>query len=239
MPQIFYDIIALLIPGLVFTLILVSILMRLQSTNIRCIDIRIFNFYGFILYCLLSYFCMVIIRGLSKIKICYFKKKREKLKSTTINKIIRWFNNNFTFPSKMKECRQYYKCKKICVENYNSIISNPKDQITIDVYPKHHSLLYDFILLTNPFAGQRLVKVRAEAHMLKNFVHGFILLEIINLFVFIDNKEYLWFANYWIHGLLILCIILFGKQYYHRRESHIWGLCNHWLLLKGNETLNT
>ncbi len=91
------------------------------------------------------------------------------------------------------------------------------------------ALMYDFIRLQQPTIGARLVKLRAEFHMCRILMLGWSILAILNILNFYQNP-YLTVSI--LEIFLLIGIGALIRTHKHLYERFIWGICNHWLLIK-------
>jgi hypothetical protein len=90
------------------------------------------------------------------------------------------------------------------------------------------ALRYDAIRIKDANAGARLAKLRAELHMLRVFILGLSILAILNIKnLFHDSSS----GSVISQALIIIAIYSFWRTGDRLNDRFIWGTCNHWLLL--------
>ena len=133
------------------------------------------------------------------------------------------------FYNKWKDClgRQIESTDKEALEYINK--QCPKSVIiTKDIFPDIF-IMYDSIRLLSPPTGSRLVKLRAEYYMIRVIVIGLSFLSIINLFPIISRSRLSEFTS---ETVLIFLIVIFSFIFFQRRKTFLWGVYNHWVILK-------
>jgi hypothetical protein len=206
-PQIFYDLIARIVPGMT---ILTTSYFVYRGSDITTEDIRlalnwftsndthiIFVFLSFIL---VSYILALIIEGLGMFLELRFKIFSRKYSAGEYNDIIGNVSDDF-------------KTSNILQLPNFSFASIP--------------IMLDFIRMKEPGVGSRLVKLRAESNMCRILILGWSVLLFCNIFNF-QKSSYL---TIFIEILLIVAIGTSFHLYKHLRERYLWGLCNHWVLI--------
>ena len=215
-PQLFYDLIARIVPGL---FVVLSSVLLLTGTNVgitslnNCIDwyakLEGVKLEIFLFGLLFSYIVSIFLDGL-------FRCARV---------IVKRFNKDNKFFPKHIE-----KAKISAINSFNKINNTEMNNIILpDV-----SIMYDDIRLCNPIAGSRLVKIRAEYHMARVISSGILVIYIVYLIKFgrphnLESSVTLL--------MLSIAFIVFLLTSMQRRKRYYWGLCNHWVLLKQNEIL--
>jgi len=91
------------------------------------------------------------------------------------------------------------------------------------------ALRYDAVRLRDANAGARLAKLRAELHMCRVLILGLSILGVLNL------GKFYWSGFNCITSIsefvIIVGVAAFIQTHGRLRERFIWGSCNHWLLL--------
>jgi hypothetical protein len=221
-PQVFYDLIARIYPGSLLILSTLHITCDEQTCDITSLIANFSSFSVklssdliiFLSFIMASYLLSVVLDGFYKLlenfyKQFHFRIYRHILKPETIPP-------NF-FERQMKEVviETLSESRKL----FQGI--EPSD------FP-HVSVMYDAIRMVNPSAGARLVKLRAEFHMARITVVGFMILFAVNLLI-----NYGKYADeiFLFNGVCVVLICAFSVVFVQRRKRFLWGLCTHWLLL--------
>jgi hypothetical protein len=90
------------------------------------------------------------------------------------------------------------------------------------------ALMYDEIRLRHAEAGARIVKLRAESHAYRRLILGWTICALLNLINVAGPTP-----MRAILGEFVLLAAIYGviATYLRREEQWYWALCNHWLLL--------
>lgn len=216
-PQVYYDLIARLIPGAIILLSTATIYYgpNIMANNIKNLigykDTVIHTSFTFIMiFSLLSYTVAILAMGiwslfvkLSKKTNLVFLKDDDILLNETQNKL------------------------KNDLQNASQIVQIREDPHTLQV--PSLAFIYDFIRFRAPDVGARLVKVRAECHMCAVLVTGLTILSIIHLIILILNPT--------ISKIVLECVFLLGciAFWYFMRDLEqrfMTGICNYWAILQ-------
>lgn len=212
-PQVYYDLIARILPGLT---ILASSFFIWKGESITAQDIfavlswftskgshSIFTLFSFLI---ISYMLSLILDGLGK---CL---------------------EHIEILSKKFLKRGYDDIKKEALNDFRKI-----KPIRLPYEFPGTAIMYDIIRMKKPELGARLVKLRAEFHMCRILILGWFIFLIINLIIIIYNFPNNSYLRPLIEISLLLAIIAAYNTYTHLRERYLWGLCNHWLLIEKYE----
>ncbi len=206
-PQVFYDIIARIIPGLIIIFVVYFIYSQEDCFAIKLR--KAFYWYSdpdspkiflFLSFMLTSYIISTVIGQFAVIFEKCFKKILNQQFENIKEEVTKDFNKTFSI--------------KVTIKNFPSI-----------------AIMYDYVRLYEPGAGNRLVKLRAECHMCRNITCGLLLILVLtfilkNIFSFITFSPLVFF-------IVLASIISLVVTYYQRRKLYLWGLCNHWILIRG------
>jgi hypothetical protein len=97
------------------------------------------------------------------------------------------------------------------------------------------ALRYDAVRLRDANAGARLAKLRAELHMCRVMVLGLSILWVMNLMNFRAGFNWATLAS---EVVIAVGVASFIKTHNRLNDRFLWGSCNHWLLLVKPGTLN-
>jgi hypothetical protein len=222
-PQVFYDLIARVFPGSLLILAALHITCDKQTCDITVLMRYFTDFTGklgshiivFLSFIMASYLLSVLLDGFYKLFENIYKRLHDWIHRRVLRKEIippNFFERQIkaVISETLEESPQQFARFK------------PSD------FP-HVSVMYDAIRMVNPAAGARLVKLRAEFHMARISVIGFLILLAVNSLIYYGE-----FADgiYLFNGLCIIMISAFSIVFVQRRKRFLWGLCNHWLLMR-------
>lgn len=215
-PQVFYDLIARFIPGLIILFCaelvqygpdqIIQSITSLIGSKDQGVEI---SFYLFLIVGVLSYSIALVAMGfwtllsrISRRSNLVFLKDNDK----------RWLSIKETLKTDIK----------IAGCNLGFVSDNKQEDIPSMAF------IYDFVRLRSPEVGSRLVKIRAECHMCAVLITGLIAIGIWNLFKIIASPIEIEI----IVELGIIFVILACWFFMRDLEDRLMtGLCNYWVLL--------
>ena len=217
-PQVFYDIIARLIPGIM--VLTISLFINYGSDRVFGLignlvgkreDLFHVSFSLIGLTLVASYTISIVLMGIWSLFLRLFK-------------IGKW---NTVFLK--TEQKKWKDINDNCRSNIGIRVDCMPARISEDEGTAFSlSFVYDYVRLHAPDVGSRLVKIRAEIHMCTVLLTGFMFLTVwnsINLFKMFSLESLI------IETLLILSI--FGLFYFMKdlEERFMTGLCNYWFII--------
>lgn len=226
-PQVFYDLIGRIVPGLI---ILVTGYFAWKGHNINQQDINnLLNwfegkekstFLHMLSFILISYTVAFILDGFYKIyrgivtKIKYKKEENKLLYIEYVDTIVG-----------ETVCNDFLKSFELG---------------EINIVPKYGfpsvPIMYDLMRLKDKEVGARLVKLSAEIKMCQTVITGLVIITLICLINTINNLQSI--IYYTVFIIVIICFaISFRAICNHLKERFQWSLCNHWLLLFKSEII--
>jgi hypothetical protein len=225
-PQVFYDLIGRIVPGLI---ILVIGYFAWKGHNINDQDINnLLNwfedkdkstFLHMLSFILISYTVAFILDGFYKIYEMIKRLINGKNKNDLLD--IEYVKNSVA----KTVCADFIRSKGFFYINIMSGYNFPSVPI-----------LYDLMRLKDKEVGARLVKLSAEIKMCQTIKTGLIIVIILCLIKIINNIQLL--KYYMVFSLIILLFIIsFVAIDRHLKERFQWSLCNHWLLLFKSELI--
>jgi hypothetical protein len=213
-PQIFYDIIARVVPGV--TVLLVAYLVysgaAISANTLRNVlhwfsSVDSPNTFVFLTFMLASYVLSTVIGQIASLLELPFKSSFQHQFDQAAQKVADDFNKTFSLG------------------------------ISKDVFPSI-AIMYDYIRLHDPGSGSRLVKLRAESHMCRNLAVGLVMVVILDFILdFAVRGPSERTGSLWIRIAVLTAVVCFLWTYARRRGFYIWGLCNHWVLLRCRDRL--
>lgn len=210
-PQIFYDLIARVIPGATVLLLgyltLFGPTRAIKSFFIESSQENIFNFGTFIPIFILAYILGFILRELWVIA---FKKIQKK------------------WPSQLKEDQI-----ESAIDYHNKIrVIHGKKPLNVkkgDLPPIH--IMHDQIRLFSDSEGYRLLKLRAEQRLCHTLVIGVLLLAMINVGCWITEAKLFILERVLLAIILPVVIYIFWRRSNKFERYYEHGTCTQWLLL--------
>lgn len=213
-PQLFYDVIARIVPGivmLIFFYLIFNLEDPLNNTKLE----KMYNWFS--------------IFSKSKIIVALNITFSSYVITFILNGFVSIIYDNFKpIVNRMKN--QYVK-----VKSKAEILFKETFEIEnkIEIKTDDYAILYDLIRMEEPGAGARIVKIRAEYHFCRTLVLGFFILAILNP---INN-------GFCKNSLILESIIIFSfasfiLSFLTRRKRFLWGLCNHWLFIRNRDVIN-
>lgn len=220
-PQVFYDLIGRIVPGLI---ILVIGYFAWKGRSINEQDVyNLLNwfeseekstFLRLLSFVLISYTIAFILDGFWKIY------------GEIIKRLKNIINTNYLLDI------EYVKssvAKTVCADFIRS-----KEFIYINIMQEYKfpsvPILYDLMRIKDKEIGARLVKLSAEIKMCQTIMTGLIILIIISVINAINNIQSIDYYKVFV-GIQIFLLISFWAIDSHLKERFQWSLCNHWLLL--------
>lgn len=213
-PQVFYDLIARLIPGLILIwsscLIYFAPSIRIEHLKKLFAATRELNLSLIILALLIAYSISIILNGLLTLLSDL---------SSLFKKLLLPYEQN------RQELIDVTTKDKLKVKQATKTIQNDEDTEA----PSSH-FVYDYIRFRRPDVGARLVKIKAEIRMCKVLIFGWIILIFLNFYNVpnVSTREF----------IIIECTLLIGiigvfRFFKKLNEKFHTGLVNHWKLLHG------
>lgn len=90
------------------------------------------------------------------------------------------------------------------------------------------ALRYDAVRLRDANAGARLAKLRAELHMLRILVIGLSIVSVLNIKNLFPSPNARAIIT---QTIIVVAVYSFRNTHDRLKDRFIWGTCNHWLLL--------
>ena len=186
-PQIFYDIIARIVPGIIIliSLFLVcrdhksihKIITYFSGFQLNFYNILLLLIISYVLATLLSHFFDLLINILSNLGNCLKKLNKKLHKKDNTSKKGDFL---YSFLYKKKKDMIYKSSSNECYLLYE-IMRNTDRLLLPDQTPAYYTV-HDFLRIVYPEEARRLMKINAEARASKTFSAGFILIFLIYYF---------------------------------------------------------
>ena len=213
-PQIFYDIIARVIPG---TIIIICVFLTWQTDNATVFRLEYlmnysFNFYQIIFLLVISYMISSVF-------------------SHIYDLVSRLFANNLALFEKI-----FYKVntRTICQNSYDDccrlfeIIETGKQKPLVLSFriPNNYYVIHDLLRIQFPMEAKRLMKINAESRASKTLTIGFLVVLLLRIVFHYHNNDSSFnvLCDSWVWISIILSYIFYTRanklEYYFRNGIH-------------------
>jgi len=208
-PQVFFDLIARIIPGLAIVIAWYVTTLGPNKTLDTLVTAsskqNILNFWSFALLTILSYLLGFILNELwsltfGRIKRRVFREKTGK-----------YLESCLADNDKMRKC-----------------FGESELGLTIEDFPALH-IIHDHLRLYSDSEGYRLLKLRAEARLSEALFIGLLLLPIINIVCWYYDSQLFMLDRFVLELLLVVAIITFWRKSNQFERFYITGTCTSWL----------
>jgi len=208
-PQVFFDLIARVIPGCV---VVITWYLTILGPNKALNTIitasskqNIFNFWSFALLIILSYILGLILNELWSLT---FKRIKDKILKGKKKKYIE---------SCISENNKIRKC-----------FGESELRLTHEDLPSLH-VIHDHLRLFSDSEAYRLLKLRAEARLCEALFTGLLPLPIINILFWYNYSRLFMMDRFFIELTAIVAIIVFWRKSNRFEKFYIRGTCISWL----------
>ena len=214
-PQVFYDLIARLIPGtiLIWCSYLVNYGLKISLEHLRLAMNYPWQVFllTLLITLLIAYILSNILSGFITLITDNLKCKKSSIFKNYSNDIVDFTNEKIILDGTIQAIAKLYKIKNIKKTNIPSI-----------------SFAYDYFRLVSPNIGAKLVKIRAECKMCKILTFGWSILMLVNL----KNLTCLGLKEF----IIIEAILLFATFGIYQllqslNKANINAIFNFWILL--------